>query len=131
MLQHLRGVHVLPPAFANIYGTDFIVAGHLPISISEAAITLAAAGLRSFEIVEDFEWANKQPDINGIVIAQFFPDASDSVSPCSDFHRVFQIEDGIEFLVYRDVKEIGIERIKQMIDYRIIEKVIAHREKKG
>ena len=81
MLQHLRGVHVLPPAFANIYGTDFIVTGHQPNSISEAAITLAAAGLRSFEIVEDFEWANKQPDINGIVIAQFFPDVSDSISP--------------------------------------------------
>src|SRR4029077_11163062 len=131
MLQHLRGVHVLPPAFANIYGTDFIVAGHQPNSISEAAITLAAAGLRSFEIVEDFEWANKQPDINGIVIAQVFPDVSDSISPCSDFHCVFQIEDGIEFLVYRDVKEIGIERIEQTIDDGGVEKMVAHREKKG
>src|SRR5438552_19217363 len=131
MLQHLRGVHVLPPAFANIYSTDFIVAGHQPNSISEAAITLAAAGLRSFEIFEDFEWANKQPDINGIVIAQFFPDVGDSVSPCSDFHRVFQIEDGIEFLVYPDVKEIGIERSEQTIDDGIVEKMVAHREKKG
>ena len=85
-------------AFANIYGTDFIVTGHQSNSISQAAITLAAAGLRSFEIVEDFEWANKQPDINGIVIAQFFPDVGDSISPCLDFHRVFQIENGIEFL---------------------------------
>src|SRR5438876_4277345 len=98
MLQHLRGVHVLPPAFANIYGTDFIVAGHQPNSISEAAIALTAAGLRTFEIVKDFEWANKQPDIDGIEIAQFIPDVADSVSLCSDFHRVFQIEDGIEFL---------------------------------
>src|SRR4029450_2470035 len=91
----------------------------------------ATAGLRSFEIVEDFEWANKQPDINGIVIAQFFPDVSDSISPCSDFHRVFQIEDGIEFLVYPDVKEIGIERIEQPIDDGSFEKMVAHREKKG
>src|SRR5947207_3476971 len=131
MLQHLRGVHVLPPAFANIYGTDFIVTGHQPNSISEAAITLSTAGLRSFEIVEDFEWANKQPDINGIVIAQFFSDVSDSISPCSDFHRVFQIEDGIEFLVYPDVKEIGIDRSEQTIDDGIVEKMVAHVEKKG
>src|SRR5213595_1696980 len=130
MLQHLRGVHVLPPAFANVYGTDFIVAGHQPNSISEAAITLAIAGPRSFEIVEDFEWANKQPDINSVVIAQFFSDVGNPISPCSDFHRVFQIEDGIEFLVYPDVKEIGIERIEQTIDYRIIEKVIAHHQEK-
>src|SRR5438034_11747275 len=112
-------------------GTDFIVVSHQSNSISQAAVVSASAGLRSFEIVEDFDWANKQPDINGIVIAQFFSDVSDSISPCSDFHRVFQIEDGIEFLVYPDVKEIGIERIEQTIDYRIIEKVIAHREKKG
>src|SRR5437660_5613354 len=101
MLQHLRGVHVLPPAFANIYSTDFIVAGHQPNSISEAAITLAAAGLRSFEIFEDFEWANKQPDINGIVIAQFFPDVGDYVSPCSYFHSVFKLADCIEVVVSR------------------------------
>src|SRR4030095_246293 len=118
MLQHLRGVHVLPPAFANIDGTDFIVTGHQPNSISEAAITPAAAGPRSFEIVEAFDWGHKHTDSNGSVIAQFFPDVSDSIPPCSDFHRVFQIENGIEFLVYPDVKEIGIERIEQHNDAR-------------
>ena len=101
MLQHLRGIHVLPPAFANIYGTDFIVAGHQPNSISQAAITLAAAGLRSLEIVEDFEWANKQPDINGIVIAQVFPDVGDlyfrrfglsSRLPNRKWNRVFDLQ---------------------------------------
>src|SRR5207245_10905868 len=104
MLQHLRGVHVLPPAFANIYSTDFIVAGHQPNSISEAAITLAAAGLRSLEIFEDFEWANKQPDINGIVIAQFFTDVGDYVSLCSDFRRVFRIDGDLDLLVCRHDK---------------------------
>src|SRR5437762_1672758 len=131
MPQHARSIHVLPPPIADIDGADFVVASHQSNSISQAAVVSATARLRSLEIVEDFEWANKQADINRIVIAQFFPDVSDSISPCSDFHRVFQIEDGIEFLVYCDVKEIGMERIKQMIDYRIIEKVIAHREKKG
>ena len=72
MLQHLRGVHVLPPAFANIYGTDFIVAGHQSNSVSQAAIALAAAGLRSLEIVEDFEGTNEQADINGIVMRAGF-----------------------------------------------------------
>ena len=48
-----------------------------------------------------------------------------------DFHRVFQIEDGIEFLIYPDVEEIGIERIEQTIDDGIVEKMVAHREKKG
>ena len=85
---------------ADIDGTDSIVVRHQSNSISQAAIVCAAAGLRSFEIVEDFEWANKQPDINGIVIAQFFSDVSDSIFPCSDFHRVFQIENGIEFPVH-------------------------------
>ena len=91
----------------------------------------ATAGLHSLEIVEDFEWANKQPDINGIVIPQVFPDIGDPVSARSNFHRVFQIEDGIEFLVYPDVKEIGIERIEQTIDDGSVEKMVAHREKKG
>src|SRR5262245_9452429 len=36
----------------------------------------------------------------------------------------------MKFPVYCDVKEIGIERIEQMIDDRIVEKMIAHREKK-
>src|SRR5207247_7441192 len=131
MPQHAGSIHVLPPTIADIDGTDFIVASHQSNSISQAAVVSATAGLCSFEIVEDFEWANKQPDINGIVIAQFFPDVSDSISPCSDFHRVFQIEDGIEFLVYPDVKQIGIERIEQTIDDGSVEKMVAHREKKG
>jgi hypothetical protein len=48
-----------------------------------------------------------------------------------DLHRVFQIEDGIEFLVYPDVKEIGIKRIEQTIDDGTVKKMVAHREKKG
>src|SRR5207247_9796513 len=131
MPQHAGSIHVLPPTIADIDGTDFIVASHQSNSISQAAVVSATAGLRSLEIVEDFEWANKQPDINGIVIAQFFSDVSDSISSCSDFHRVFQIEDGIEFLIYPDIKEMEIERIKQTIDDASVENMFTHRSKAG
>ncbi len=130
MLQHLRSIHVLPPALAYIYGTDLIIAGHQPNSISQAAIAAGATGLRSLEIVEDFEWANKQPDINRIVTAEVFPDVGDADPLRSDFHRVFQIENGIEFPVHRDVEQITVRRIDEMISYRIVEKMIAHRQEK-
>ncbi len=127
MLQHLRSIHVLPPALAYIYGTDLIIAGHQPNSISQAAIAAGATGLRSLEIVEDFEWANKQPDINRIVTAEVFPDVGDADPLRSDFHRVFQIENGIEFPVHRDVEQITVRRIDEMISYRIVEKMISRR----
>src|SRR5207247_9946633 len=73
---------------------------------------------------------NKHADSKRIVSPQVFPDIGNPVSARLNFHRVFQIKDGIEFPVYRDVKEIGIKRIEQMIDYPIVENVIAHREKK-
>src|SRR5258708_13652041 len=41
------------------------------------------------------------------------------------------MEDGIEFLGLADGKEIGIERIEQTIDDGSVEKMVAHREKKG
>ena len=48
-----------------------------------------------------------------------------------DFHRVFQIENGIEFSINSDVEETRLRRIKQMIDHGAVEKMVAHREKKG
>ena len=132
MSQHLRGVHVLPPAFADIYGTDFIVTGHQPNSISQAAIlkTIGTGRLRSLEIVEDFEWANKQTDVNRIVIAQVFPDGGHQASSRLDFHGIVQIENGIEFSIQRHVKETRSERIKQALDNRVLENMVAHREDK-
>src|SRR4029450_2203350 len=82
--QHLRSVHILPPGLADIDGMDFIIAGHQSNSISQAAIAAATAGLRSLEIVKDFKWANKQADINGVVIAKVFPDVDDLVSAALD-----------------------------------------------
>ena len=55
ILQHLRSIHVLPPAVAYIDGSDFIIAGHQLNCVSQAAIVPAAAGLRPLEIVEDFQ----------------------------------------------------------------------------
>jgi len=100
MLEHFRSIDVLPPALADVYGTDFVIAGHQPNSISETAIAIS---LTSFEIVEDFQRTNEQAGINCIVIPQIFPDADHSVSPSLDFHRIFQIENGTEFSIHRDV----------------------------
>ena len=61
MLQHLRGIHVLPPAVANIDGSDILIAGHQLNSVSQTAIAPAAAGLRSLEIVEDFNGQTNKP----------------------------------------------------------------------
>src|ERR1044072_1787622 len=131
MLQHLRGVHVLPPAVADTYGTDFIVVGHQPNSISQTAITSTTAGFRSLEIVEDFKWANKQADIDSIVFAKVFPDVEDFVFAGLDLHRIFQIENRIEFPVHCDVEVIGIKRIRQTTAHGTVKKMVAHREKKG
>ena len=62
---------------------------------------------------------------------QVFPDIGDPISAGLDFHRVFQIENGIEFSIYSDVEETRIRRIKQTIEHSIVEKMVAHREKKG
>src|SRR5207247_9505674 len=112
MPQHAGSIHVLPPTIADIDGTDFIVASHQSNSISQAAVVSATAGLRSFEIVEDLEWANKYPDINDIVIAHCFPDVSDSISPHSDFHRIFQMQIESESTIHRYSDGIWIKIIK-------------------
>ena len=100
-------------------------------AVSQAAIAPAAAGLRPLEIVEDFHGTNEQAGINRIVVPQVFPDIGDPISAGLDFHRVFQIENGIEFSIYSDVEETRLRRIKQTIDHSIVEKMVAHREKKG
>src|ERR1043166_1623244 len=65
-----------------------------------------------------------------MIIPQAFPDVGNPFSSHSDFHRVFQIKYGIQLPIYRDVKESGIKRMEQMIDDRIVKKMIAHGEKK-
>src|SRR6266487_2648826 len=100
MLEHFRSIDVLPPALTDIYGTDFVIAGHQPHSISQTAVTIS---LTSLEIIEDFQRANEQAGINRIVIPQIFPDVDHSVSPGLDFHRIFQVENGTEFSIHRDV----------------------------
>jgi hypothetical protein len=91
-LQHLRRVHVLPPALAYVDGPDFIIAGHQSNSIGKAAIILAAVGLRPLEMVEDFQRANEQASIDRIEFPQIFPDSGDVVFTRLDFHRIIQIE---------------------------------------
>ena len=131
IFQHLRSIHVLPPGVAYIDGSGILIAGHQLNCVSQAAIAPAAAGLRPLEIVEDFNGTNEQAGINRIVVPQVFPDIGDPISAGLDFHRVFQIENGIEFSIYSDVEETRFRRIKQMIDHGIVEKMVAHREKKG
>src|SRR4029077_11655560 len=100
MLEHFRSIDVLPPGLADVYGTDFVIAGHQSNSISQTAVTIS---LTSLEIIENFQRTNKQADINRIVIPQIFSDADHSVSPGLDFHRIFQVENRIEFSVHGDV----------------------------
>src|SRR5262245_1640852 len=66
MRQHAGSIHVLPPAVAYIDSPDFTIGSHQSNSISQAAIATLFASL---DVIEDFEWANKQTDINGIVIS--------------------------------------------------------------
>src|SRR4029077_8533128 len=103
ILQHLRSIHVLPPSVAYIDGMDLIVASHQSNSISQTAITPATTGLRAFEVVEDLKRKNKKAAINRIVVPQVFPDIGDPVPNGLNFHRVFQIENRIEFSIYSDV----------------------------
>src|SRR4029077_3887131 len=131
MLQHFRSINVLPPGTAYIDGSDLVIAGHQSNAVSKAAIVPAALGFCSLEIAEDFHRAHKQADIDRIVIPQVFPDADDPVSASLDFHRIFQIENGPEFSIHRDVEVTGVKRIKQTTDDRAVENMIAHREEKA
>src|SRR5262249_31673420 len=97
--QHFWRIHLLPPTLAHIDGTHFIVASHQSNSISQAAVVSVTAGLRSFEIVEDFEWANKQTDINRVVALQIFADADHLVLARLNFHGVIQIDNRVELPV--------------------------------
>src|SRR5437588_8057598 len=99
MSQHLRSIHILPPTLAYIDGPDSIITGHQSNRVGQAAIILAVVGLCSLEIIEDFERANEQAGIDRIELAQIFPDADDLVSARLDFHRIMQIENGIEFSI--------------------------------
>src|ERR1700750_794998 len=80
MFQHLRRIDILPPSVANIDGSDFFILGHQVNCVSKAAIALAASGLRSLEIVEDFHGKNEKAGINRIVVPQVFPNIGDSIS---------------------------------------------------
>src|SRR6476646_2577888 len=131
MFQHLRRIHILPPAVTNIDGSDILIAGHQLNCVSQTAIAPAVAGLRPLEIVEDFHGTNEQAGINRIVMPEVFPDIGDLISGGLDFHRVFQIENGIEFSIYSDVEKTRLRSIKQTIDHGNVEKMVAHREKKG
>jgi len=97
MFQHLRRIHILPPSVAYIDGSDIFFAGHQLNCVSQTAIALATAGFRPLEIVEDLHGTNEQAGINRIVVPQVFPDFGDPISAGLHFHRVFQIENGIEF----------------------------------
>jgi hypothetical protein len=48
--KHVHGIDVLPPAWTNIDGSDFNVAGHQARSVGQTAI---AASLASLEVIED------------------------------------------------------------------------------
>src|SRR6266480_3361685 len=130
MLQHLRGVHVLPPAIADIYGTDFFVMGHQLYPVREATIPPAMDGLCLFQIGEDLRRANEQTGINRIVIPKIFANASHLVSARLNLHRVIQIDNQMELAIYGDVKQTRVKVIKQAIDDRVIENMVAHREEK-
>ena len=83
-----------------------------------------SADLASLEIVEYLEGANEQADIDRIVLAQVFPDCGNPAFTRLNFHCVFQIEDRIEFSIYRHVKQCGVKIMKQTIEDRIIKKMV-------
>src|SRR5437773_5897865 len=76
MVQHRRRVHILPPALAYVDSPDLIVVGHQSNSVSQATIIPTALRFCSFEIVENFQRTNEQAGINGVELAQMFPNIS-------------------------------------------------------
>src|SRR5437763_11065934 len=52
-LQHLLSIHILPPSFADIDCTHFVITGHQADSIRETTIVSRACGLCPLEILEN------------------------------------------------------------------------------
>jgi len=125
--QHLRRVDVLPPGVADIDPADLAIRGHQSYSVGQAAVAIL---LRFFEIIEKFPGADKKPRVDCIVTLQIFSDGDEPIASHSDFHRVIQIENGIELLVDCQVEPVRLRLAQEKIDNRLFEEMIAHRQKK-
>jgi len=125
--QHLWRVHVLPPGGADINPANLVIRRHQSHSVGQAAVAIL---LRLFEIIEKLPWTDKKPRVDGIVILQIFSDGDDLVASHPDFHRVIQVENGIELPIDCQIELICRRFAQEKIDNRLLEEMVAHRQKK-
>src|SRR6266404_6737876 len=125
--QHLWRIDVLPPSRADIDATNQALRGHQSDSVCQTAVAPTAAGLRLFEIIGKFPGADKKTGIDCIVIAQVFSDGDESIALHPDFHRVIQIENGIELFVDCQVELVRLRFAQEKIDNRSVEEMVTHR----
>ncbi len=114
--QHFGCVDVLPPGVANINAANLVIFGHKAHSVGKTAVAPAAAGLRSLQVIEDFDGTNEHSSIDRVVIAQMFSDCDDLVAVRLNFHRIIDIENCIQLSVDRDIELVKDGLTDQKID---------------
>jgi len=121
--QHLWRIDVLPPGGADINATNQAIRGHQSCSVGQAAVAIP---FRLFKIIGKFLRTDKKPSIDCIVIRQIFSDGDEQIASHPDFHRVIQIENGIELLVDCQVELVRLRFAQEKIDNRVLEEMVAH-----